>query len=175
MERVFGVTVHVYNSAYSAFFAPSDLSGTYGMCHKYICSCPMWRNEGPHFDCVFVVTDPQADGMHGLDVAHILCFFFHSTLFYTCAAVHWFDRVGDGPDEATGMWIVCPGYHMCNLQNTAVTHINTIYCAAHLIPVYSSHNINPQDIKPHQSYNTFQSFYVNKYADHPCIRNCILI
>jgi len=67
--------LRVYHSACVTFFAPSDLSGVYGMRCEYICSCPMWRNEGPHFDCVFVVTDAQAEGMHGLDVARILCFF----------------------------------------------------------------------------------------------------
>ena len=68
--------IHVYNSACSTFFAPSDLSGLYGMRREYIHSCPMWRNEGPRSDCIFVVTDPQAEGMHGLDVARVLCFFF---------------------------------------------------------------------------------------------------
>ncbi|KAI5999674.1 hypothetical protein EDD15DRAFT_2386398 [Pisolithus albus] len=149
--------IRVYNSACSVFFAPSDLSGTYGMRREYIRSCPMWRNEGPRFDCVFVITDPQAEGMRGLD--------YQGTL-YPCAVVHWFDRVGDGPDIATGMWTVCPGYHTHNLRNIAIVHIDTIYCAAHLIPVYSSHNINARDVRPHQSYDVFRLFYVNKYADH---------
>ena len=68
--------LHVYNSACSTFFAPSDLSGIHGMRRKHIRSCPVWREEGPQFNCVFIVTDPQAEGMHGLDVAHVLCFFF---------------------------------------------------------------------------------------------------
>ena len=59
---------------------PSDLSGLYGMHREYIRSCPMWRNESPHSDCIFVVTDLQAEGMHGLDVACVLCF-FHSTIW----------------------------------------------------------------------------------------------
>ncbi|KAI5999626.1 hypothetical protein EDD15DRAFT_2386382 [Pisolithus albus] len=151
--------IRVYNSA-------SGLM--YGMRREYICSCPMWRNEGPRFDCIFVVTDPQAEGMRGLDVARILCFFsfkYQGTL-YPCAVVHWFDRVGDGPDIATGMWTVRPRYHTHNLRNIAIVHIDTIYRAAHLIPVYSSHNINARDIRPHQSYDVFRLFYVNKYADH---------
>ncbi|KIK20422.1 hypothetical protein PISMIDRAFT_105843 [Pisolithus microcarpus 441] len=68
--------IHVYNSACSTFFAPSDLSGIYGMHHEYICLSPMWRNAGPQFDCVFIVTDPQVEGMYSLDVTHVLCFFF---------------------------------------------------------------------------------------------------
>ncbi|KAI6132289.1 hypothetical protein EV401DRAFT_2053882 [Pisolithus croceorrhizus] len=160
--------IRVYNSACSTFFAPSDLSGIHGMRREYICSCPMWRNAGPRFDCIFIVTDPQAEGMSGLDVARVLCFFSfkYQGILYSCAVIHWFDRVGDGPDPATGMWVVHPGYLRRNLRNTAVVHIDTIYRAAHLIPVYAAHNINSTDIRPHRCYNTFHLFYVNKYADH---------
>ena len=89
-------TLRVYNSACATFFAPSDLSGVYGMRCEHICSCPMWRSEGPCFDCAFVVTDPQAEGMCSLDIARILCFFSVKYLgtFYPCAVVHWFDHVG---------------------------------------------------------------------------------
>ncbi|KAI6015152.1 hypothetical protein F5J12DRAFT_904460 [Pisolithus orientalis] len=161
----------IYNSTSLTFFASSNLSGIYSMHHEYIHSCPMWRNEGPHFDCVFVVTDPQAEGMGALDVAHVLCFFSfrYLQMVYPCAIIHWFDHVGDNPDEDIGMWIVCPSYlvqHTCNIQNLAVIHINMIYHAAHLIPIYSTHNINSRDVKPHCSYNMFHSFYVNKFADH---------
>lgn len=106
--------------------------------------------------------------MRGLDVARVLCFFSfkYQGTFYPCAVIHWFDRVGEGPDEATGMWIVRPGYRTRNLRNIAVVHIDTIYRAAHLIPVYATHNIDSRDIKPHCSYDMFHSFYVNKYADH---------
>jgi len=72
--------LHVFNSACSTFFAPSDLIGIYDMHHKYICSCPMWQDGNPCLDCVFVVTDPQMQGMHGLDIVCVLCFFFHSSI-----------------------------------------------------------------------------------------------
>ncbi|KAL4061682.1 hypothetical protein V8B97DRAFT_2027226 [Scleroderma yunnanense] len=148
--------IQVYNSACFTFFAPSDLSGIYGMCHEYIHSCPLWRNDGPHFNCVFVVTDSQAKGMCGLNVVHLSL----------CAIVHWFDCVGDAPDGDTGMWIVCPAYHACNLPNVAIIHIDTIYHVAHLIPTYASHNIDVRDVRPHQTYDKFHSFYVNKFTDH---------
>ena len=160
--------LYVYNSACSMFFSPSDLSGIHGMRREYICSCPMWRNEGPRLDCVFVVTDPQAEGMRSLDVARVLCFFSFKYLgtVYPCTIIHWFDRVGDSPDTDTGMWIVRPGYRACNDKNIAIIHIDAIYRAVHLIPIYSAHNINPKDIKPHHSYDVFSSFYVNKFVDH---------
>ncbi|KAI6139091.1 hypothetical protein BKA82DRAFT_4332380 [Pisolithus tinctorius] len=124
--------LRIYNSASSTFFVLSNLSSIYGMHREYIHSCPMWRNEGPCFDCVFVVTDPQAEGMRALDVACVLCFFSFKYLqmVYPCAIVHWFD------------------------------------CVAHLIPIYSTHNINSRDVRPHCSYDMFHSFYVNKFADH---------
>ncbi|KAI6017634.1 hypothetical protein PISMIDRAFT_119762 [Pisolithus microcarpus 441] len=138
------------------------------MHREYIHSCPMWRNAGPHYDCVFIITNPQSEDMSGLDVARILCFFSfkYQGTFYPCAVIHWFDHVRDGPDAATGMWVVRPGYRTHNFQNIAIVHINTIYRAAHLIPVYAVHNINSADVRPHHSYDTFHSFYVNKYADH---------
>ncbi|KAI5980597.1 hypothetical protein F5J12DRAFT_698885, partial [Pisolithus orientalis] len=40
-------SVCVYNSASSMFYAPSDVSGLHGMCHKHICCSSLWRNEGP--------------------------------------------------------------------------------------------------------------------------------
>ncbi|KAI6162858.1 hypothetical protein EDD17DRAFT_1776419 [Pisolithus thermaeus] len=101
--------IHVYNSACSTFFTPSNLSGIYGMCHEYICSAPMWRNMGPCFDCIFIITDPQVEGMSGLDVT---CY---QGILYSCAVIHWFDHVRDGPDPATGMWVVHPGYLRHNL------------------------------------------------------------
>ncbi|KAI6023176.1 hypothetical protein BKA83DRAFT_119342 [Pisolithus microcarpus] len=67
--------IHVYNSVCSMFYAPSDMSGIHSMHCEYICSCPEWRNMGPHYNCVYVVTDPHVEGVLGLDVAHVLCFF----------------------------------------------------------------------------------------------------
>ena len=83
-----------------------------------------------------------------------VCVFFFSFHYlgtqYPCAVVHWFDHIGDSPDESTGMWIVRPGYQTRNVWNIAVVHINTIYHAAHLIPVYSAHSIDSRDFRPHQ-------------------------
>ncbi|KAI5982895.1 hypothetical protein F5J12DRAFT_788021 [Pisolithus orientalis] len=51
---------------------------------------------------------------------------------YPCMIICWFDHVGDGPDTNTGMWIV----RTCNAQDITIIHIDTIYCAAQLIPIY---------------------------------------
>ncbi|KAI5992849.1 hypothetical protein EDC04DRAFT_2872713 [Pisolithus marmoratus] len=157
-------SVNVYNSMSSMFYAPSDVSGLHGMRCEHICCSPTWRNEGSCYACVFVITNPHTKGMLGLDVAHVLCFFLfkHLGTEYPCAVICWFDCVGDGPNN-TGMWVV----HTCNAQDIAIIHIDTIYCAAQLIPVYASqHGIDPASIKPNESYNKFQFYYVNKFADH---------
>ena len=157
-------SIRVYNSASSTFYAPSDVSGLHGMRREHIHCSPMWRKEGHRYDCVFVVTNPHAAGMLGLDVARVLCFFSFKYLGteYPCAIIRWFDRVGDGPDPNTGMWKV----HTRNAPDIAIIHLDTIYRTAQLIPIYWTQDIDPASIKPTQSYNKFHTFYVNKFADH---------
>jgi len=50
-------------------------------------------------------------------------------------------------------------------RSISVLHVDTIYRAAHLIPLYGTQFI-PRSIKPHLSYDTFTAFYVNKFIDH---------
>ncbi|KIK77437.1 hypothetical protein PAXRUDRAFT_166842, partial [Paxillus rubicundulus Ve08.2h10] len=71
----------------------------------------------------------------------------------------------EDPDPNTRMWIVQPGFNAFRQPNISILHIDMIYRAAHLIPVYSTHFI-PTKIQPHQSYDIFHAFYVNKFADH---------
>ncbi|KAN0094739.1 hypothetical protein V8E55_003026 [Tylopilus felleus] len=161
--------ISIFNSASATFYAPSDLCGTRGMRCEYIRSCPNWRNEGPRHDCVFVITDPELPGFRGMDVARILCFFsfaFQGTL-YPCAVVRWFDRVGDAPNDNTGMWVIKPSITAARQPKFAVIHTDTIFRAVHLIPVYAAAPpIPPEGIPPNQSYDHFRLFYVNKFADH---------
>ncbi|KIO06313.1 hypothetical protein M404DRAFT_24596 [Pisolithus tinctorius Marx 270] len=65
----------------------------------------------------------------------------------------------------------CPFYDgKLRIYNSAsstffvLSNLSSIY--AHLIPIYSTHNINSRDVRPHCSYDMFHSFYVNKFADH---------
>ncbi|KAG1896333.1 uncharacterized protein F5891DRAFT_1130305 [Suillus fuscotomentosus] len=159
--------ISVFNSACSRFFAPSDLSGIGGMRREYIRACPIWRNEHPWFDCVFVNMNPGLDGMRGLDVARVLTFFSftYKRKLYSCAVVRWFDTIGDSLNEDTGMWVVQPAHNNNNTPHISVIHIDSIYRAAHLIPVYGTQVI-PAQHHHHQTYDIFHRFYVNKYADH---------
>ncbi|KAG1798405.1 hypothetical protein EV424DRAFT_1474991 [Suillus variegatus] len=131
----FDERIRVFNSAVSTFFVPSDLSGIGGMKREYIHVSPKWRNGHACKDCVFVITDPNAHGMQGMDIAQVLTFFSFRLrgVYYPCAVVHWFNRVGDAPDNDTRMWMVkssSTGNHVF-----AVIHVDTIFCSAHLIPV----------------------------------------
>jgi hypothetical protein len=63
------------------------------------------------------------------------------------------------------MWVVCPSVCGNGTPNLTVIHIETVYCAVHLIPVYCPHFI-PNNIEYFHSYDAFHLFYVNKYADH---------
>jgi hypothetical protein len=116
---------------------------------------------------VFINTDSDAEGMRGLEVARVICFFSfkHNWEVYPCALIQWFEKIGDCPDEDTGMWMVAPSFHEDGSRNLAVIHIETVFRAAHLIAIYGSEYI-PHSLKFYHSLDTFGSFYVNKYADH---------
>ncbi|KIK77794.1 hypothetical protein PAXRUDRAFT_165720 [Paxillus rubicundulus Ve08.2h10] len=137
------------------------------MCWEHIQASPRWRNDYPRYNCFFINTNLELDGMAGMTIAQVICFFSfkYDYILYPCAIVHWFDTVGDAPDEDTGMWMVHPMFCANHTPNIAVIHIDAIYHTAHLIPIYSCHPV-PLDIKYYHSYDTFRAFYVNKYADH---------
>ena len=163
----FNNPISVYSSSTATFYSPSDPCGTRGMCLERIRAVPVWRQSQERYDCVLVETDPDAPGMLGLDVARVRLFFSFSYRgkFYPCVLIHWFFRVGDEPDEDTGMWIVERELNADGSRRAAVLHLDTIVRAAHLIGVYGESTL-PNDLSPAQSLESFQSYYVNKYIDH---------
>ncbi|KAI5988901.1 hypothetical protein EDC04DRAFT_2588605 [Pisolithus marmoratus] len=136
---------------------------------EYTHSCPMWRNKGPCMDCVFIGTDPEASGMHAYSIVHVVAFFSfnYKGVTYPCAAICWFDIIGNcqnqtlrarnKPDDNTGMWMVHSSHQANNSPLFEVIHLDTIYHAAHLIPIYGMHFISP-DIKSHNLYDAFHAF-----------------
>ncbi|KAI5989362.1 hypothetical protein EDD15DRAFT_2460679 [Pisolithus albus] len=135
-------SISVFNSASARFYAPSDLSGLGGMRTEFIRSAPLWRNEAPRYDCVFVgtnSTDPSETGMQAYEVARVFSFFSfkYKGVRYPCAVIRWFDKIGDGPDEDTGMWMVRPSFLPNRSPNFSIIHTDAIYRAVHLIPVYA--------------------------------------
>ncbi|KAF8833396.1 hypothetical protein BDN67DRAFT_1017603 [Paxillus ammoniavirescens] len=158
--------ISLFNSAAATFYAPSDISDITGMHREYIRSCPSWRNGYARLDCAFVTTNPELEGMLGLDIVCILAFFsfMQHRKYYPCAVVCWFVCLEE-PDPDTGMWIVHPGLDADNQPDMSIIRLSTIYRAAHLIPVYGTQPV-PPEIQTHHSYDVFQAFYINKFADH---------
>lgn len=106
--------------------------------------------------------------MHAFDIARVLSFFSFTNRngkYFPCAVIQWFDKLDGSADEKTGMWMVQPGVLPDRSPNQVVIHIESIYRAVHLIPIYGDASI-PSHIKPHNCYDSFHTFYVNKYADH---------
>jgi hypothetical protein len=159
--------ISLHYSATATFFAPSDLSGIGGMRREHIRANPRWRGEEPRNDCVFINADPAKPGMRGMDVARVLNFlsFTHKEKTYPCALVHWFATMDDEPDEETGLWIVEPLFNDQGDRFIAVIHLDCIIRAAHLIGEYGEDFV-PEDMTFHESLDHFNTFYVNKLADH---------
>ena len=159
--------VSVYPSAVATFYAPSDICGIGGMRCERIRSVSSWRGGPSCHDCVFLETDPDAEGMRGLDIARVRLFFsfIFQGIFYPCALVQWFSHMGNGPDKDTGMWIIKPESDLDSSPNMSVIHLDTILCGAHLIGVYGKHFL-PRQLSFTESLDVFRAYYVNKYIDH---------
>ncbi|KAG2757557.1 hypothetical protein P692DRAFT_201835899 [Suillus brevipes Sb2] len=165
--QVFLGKLTLFNYAAASFHAPSDLSGTGGMRREHIRATPSWRTGEPRHDCIFINMGVDFDSpMNGLAVARVLCFFSfnYRTSYYPCAIVHWYSYVHEERDPDTGMYVVTPATTGDDVPDVSIIHINCIFRAAHLIPVYGPDFI--PKISPHDSYDMFNSYYVNRYADH---------
>jgi hypothetical protein len=157
----------VYTSAVATFYAPSDISGVGGMRCERIRAVDTWRNGPGRYDCVFINTDDSAKGLLSFNIAHVRLFFSvkHEGTKYPCALVHWYSRVGDSPDDNTGMWVVGPDLLDDGQPFVSVIHLDSIFRAAHLLPVYG-HEFVPTYLTCMQSLDAFHAYYVNKYIDH---------
>ena len=159
--------VSVFSSAAATFYAPSDPSGIGGMRREHIRATPSWRHGPARYDCAFVNSRPELDGMRGLDVVRVLLFFSFrfESITYPCALVQWFSLIGEECDEDTGMWMVQPETTGDHLPVVSVVHLDCIVRLAHLLPNFGNRLV-PHMTSFHNSLDNFSSFYVNKYADH---------
>jgi hypothetical protein len=162
----FAGVISVFASATASYYAPSDPSGICGMHRELIRANPSWQKDRARYDCAFINSEPELDGFHGLSVVRILLFF--SFVFdgktYPCALVRWFSRIAEECDEDTGMWMVQPEVEDNDSPSISVIHIDCIFRAAHLLPIYGDDPID--SISPDDSLDIFHGFYVNKYIDH---------
>ena len=160
--------IKIFNSATATFISPSDPSRIGGMQHETIRALPSWHQGPVQYDCVYMSTDNTKNGMLGMDIARVYCFFSFTHTngqIFPCALVHWFDRVTDEPNELTGMWMVSPSFLEDGSHNLAVIHVDSIVCAAHLLPIFGDELVPPY-ISFHNSLSIYRGFYVNRFADH---------
>ena len=140
------VTIHM--SAVGTFHAPSDLSGIGSMKCEDIHAVNRWRNGPGCYDMMFINaahnntdddTSPiSAHRFLDLEVArvHLFFSFMLDGVKYSCTLVHWFSCTSNIPSNITGMYTVEPD-RKCNGQPvTAVIHLDTVFRAAHLLPIF---------------------------------------
>ncbi|KAN0094368.1 hypothetical protein V8E55_002655 [Tylopilus felleus] len=73
---------------------------------------------------------------------------------FPCALVHWFDCLGEDPDDLTGMWMVTPSYHEDGSKNLLVIHVDSIMQLAHLLPIFGGERV-PSIISFHNSLDLY--------------------
>lgn len=160
--------IRVYHSAVATFYAPSDLSGRYGMYRERLRCTPNWRSTGPRHDCAFVAQDDSKPGLLGMSVVrlHLLFSFKYEGKIYPSALVAWFDRYGRQPDPDTGLWIVRPDLRGRRQEPfLSVIHLDSLLRGAHLIPVYGP-TFLPPEFQYQDSLDSFRAFFVNKFIDY---------
>lgn len=162
-----GVRFKVFHSAKAVYYAPGDPSGEHGMRREVIRANPRWRNGESRYDCVFVSTDQAESGMKGLDVGRVKLFFSFTPRLkpYDCALVHWYKKTEACPDSITGLWKVAPEYLEDGSPKYSVIHVDTIFRAAHLMPVFTD-QFTPASHKHTQTLDNYNHFFVNRYIDH---------
>ncbi|KAF9232868.1 hypothetical protein BU15DRAFT_90553 [Melanogaster broomeanus] len=146
----------VFHSAVATFFAPSDPSGTGGMHCEHIRANPSWRRGAAHYDTYLSTLD------------NIHCFFSFAFLNKTfpCTLVHWYKRIGSQPDDITGLWMVHPSFEDDGSRESSVIHLDSIFRAVHLLPMFSNSNPIHPAVTFDNSLDAFKGYYVNKFADH---------
>ena len=86
-------------------------------------------------------------------------------MFFLYAVVQWFLYVIDSCDPDIGIYLVAPSTNDNDTPDTSIIHIDCIFHTVHLISIYDV-NFLPHEITPHDNYNMFCTYYVNKYVDH---------
>ena len=85
------------------------------------------------YNCVFVNSHPELEGMCGMDVVCILLLFSFSFkgITYPCAFIRWFSIIDEERDEDTGMWMVQPAVTEDGLSDVSVMviHLDCFPCS----------------------------------------------
>lgn len=167
-SRGFNEPICVYPSAVATFYAPSDRCGTGGMRTERIRAVPSWRKGQGRYDCVFIKDSSSPtipNTVRDFNIARVRSFFSstYCGVLYSFALVHDFTFIGKKSDNETGMWIV----RRPRSPRARVVLLNSIYRAAHLIPVYHAARVPVQKTQtPERCLDDYEFFYVNKFIDH---------
>ena len=82
---------------------------------------------------------------------------------HACALVHWYKLWHNEPDHDNGMYIVQPESNS-GQQNMSVINVDSIICAAHLLPIFDDSHLDHSFNYTH-SLDMFKAFYVNHFID----------
>ena len=156
----------MHTSASAVFYAPTEISGPGGMHREIIRATPSWYGKFPRYDTVLVIVDPNVWGMMRYRVARIRQFllFTYLDIQDPCALVEWFITDVNGPDRATGMWVVRPE-EVDGQRVTSIVSLSSIERACHLMPVLQ-HTYIPVDFHFSEILDAFRAYYVNCYIDY---------
>ena len=165
----------IHTATVTTFHAPSDLSGIGGMKHERIYAVSCWRNGPGHYNTLFTSAasdnmdkDLSTCGILGLEVAcaHLFFSFTLDGIEYPCTLVHWFSHPTDMSNGITGMYTVEPDHLPNGQPMTAVVHLDTVFRAVHLIPVFPNQPALSKHQCHEQMLDQFSEFYVNKYINY---------
>ncbi|KAF8436846.1 hypothetical protein L210DRAFT_3406414 [Boletus edulis BED1] len=103
-----------------------------------------------------------------MEVARVLCFFSipYSNNTFPCVLVHWYKQIGSQPDNATGLWMVCPMIREDRSRELSVIHLDSVFRAVHLLPMFGNSDPIHPAVRYDTSLDAFKAYYVNKFADH---------
>ena len=155
----------IVRSATCVYFPLSDCNGIAPK-REILRATLSWRNSLPCHDMVLVKTG-LVPGPHGLSVAwlHLLFSFTKSNTCHNVALIQWYSYLGDSPDEDTGMWAIKKERESNGLPIIDFIYIDAIVQSCQLLPIYGRGMI-PCQVTHMTSFNCFQAYYVNKFADH---------
>ena len=83
--------------------------------------------------------------------------------FAYCISI--FTRVGEEPDDLTGMWMVQAEVSEDGSPVVSIIHTECILRGAHLIPIFGQ-DLIPSQLHFSDSLDAFAAFYVNQFINH---------
>lgn len=104
--------------------------------------------------------------MASLEAARAVLFlsFTYNKQKFPAVLVEWFTTRPE-PCPRTGMSIVDRDYERDGSRSMELIHLDSVIRGAHLIPVFGEGFVST-DLTFQNSLDTYDTFYVNQYADH---------